>query len=247
VLLGFASVVTGDFALVELATMFAKVERRLAAADADSAVPLLAQSAVDLVPGAQLAGVTIGRGGRFTTSGATDEAVRTVDQLQYEQGRGPCVDAIVQDTRFNAADLRTDPRWPRFGHAAYETTGIVSMLSFRLFFEDPHREVLAGLNMYSRVTAAFDEASEAVGLLLATHGALAVARSLALDQAQGLAAALQSNRDIGVAIGILMAQYKLTKQQSFDLLRVASQHGHRKLHDIALDVIDTGTLELPPR
>jgi AmiR/NasT family two-component response regulator len=66
------------------------------------------------------------------------------------------------------------------------------------------------------------------------------------EQVQHLERALQSNRGIGIAIGVLMNQYKITKEQAFDLLRLASQHGHRKLVDVALDVTETGTLELPP-
>ena len=41
----------------------------------------------------------------------------------------------------------------------------------------------------------------------------------------------------------------LTQRRAVDLLRIASQHTNRRLHDIALDVADTGTLEgvLPQR
>ena len=42
-----------------------------------------------------------------------------------------------------------------------------------------------------------------------------------------------------------MHQHKITQQQAFDLLRIASQHTHRKLVDIATEVAETGTLELP--
>ena len=45
--------------------------------------------------------------------------------------------------------------------------------------------------------------------------------------------------------GILMASYKTTEQQAFDLLRIASQTTHRKLADIAEDVLLTGTLDVP--
>jgi len=65
-------------------------------------------------------------------------------------------------------------------------------------------------------------------------------------QADHLRIALTTNRRIGTAIGILMAGRKLTVDQAFDVLREASQHGHRKLHDIAGEVIDTGTIEVPP-
>ncbi|MEO7261434.1 MAG: ANTAR domain-containing protein [Jatrophihabitantaceae bacterium] len=73
------------------------------------------------------------------------------------------------------------------------------------------------------------------------EAALAVER----DKAVNLQLALESSREIGQAIGILMATYKVTSQQGFDLLRTASQHTHRKLREVATDVCDTGMLVLP--
>lgn len=64
-------------------------------------------------------------------------------------------------------------------------------------------------------------------------------------QADNLRLALATNRRIAMAMGIIMTGHKLTSDHAFDLLRRVSQHSHRKLHDIALDVIDTGVLELP--
>ena len=43
------------------------------------------------------------------------------------------------------------------------------------------------------------------------------------------------------------ARYNFTRSQAFDLLRVASQHTNRKLAEIATEVGDTGTLDLPGR
>ncbi|HEX8082592.1 MAG TPA: ANTAR domain-containing protein [Jatrophihabitans sp.] len=60
-----------------------------------------------------------------------------------------------------------------------------------------------------------------------------------------LGVALTTNRQIGIAIGIIMANHKLTGDHAFDLLRRVSQHSHRKIHDIAVDVVDAGVLELP--
>ncbi len=48
-----------------------------------------------------------------------------------------------------------------------------------------------------------------------------------------------------MAMGVVMATYKVTRDQAFDLLRVASQNSNRKLADIATEVIDTGALSLP--
>jgi AmiR/NasT family two-component response regulator len=59
---------------------------------------------------------------------------------------------------------------------------------------------------------------------------------------ENLETALHSNRRIGMAIGILMAVRKVTDAEAFGLLRKLSQQSHRKLAEIAEDVIFTGDL-----
>lgn len=104
--------------------------------------------------------------------------------------------------------------------------------------------VIAGLNIYSHAPGAFDEHARAIGLVLATHGGLLMNASLADDRARNLKLALESNREIGVAIGVLMHEHRLSREQAFDVLRAASQDSNRKLADIALEVGDTGTLNI---
>ena len=54
--------------------------------------------------------------------------------------------------------------------------------------------------------------------------------------------ALESNRRISMAVGMLMCRYQMTNQQAFAALRRASQNAHRKLNDIAESVLHTGQL-----
>jgi anti-anti-sigma factor len=239
--------VSEQFSPLRFAVSFADIGHQLdSLEDEKSALDAITAMATRTVPGADYAGITIGRSGStFVTVGATAELVNTVDQIQYDLGGGPCVDAIVENTTFNAPDLRVDPRWPEFGHRAVEITGIISMLSLRLYSETDHG-MIAGLNMYSRSAEAFDESSEAIAVLLATHGALAVGKATAQAKAANLLQALKTNREIGIAIGILMGLHKLTREQAFDLLRIASQHTHRKISDIAGEVADTGALPEVP-
>lgn len=63
------------------------------------------------------------------------------------------------------------------------------------------------------------------------------------SKAANLELALQSNREIGAAIGVVMMTYKCTSEQAFDRLRRASQQGHRKLAAVAQDVTRTGMLD----
>jgi GAF domain-containing protein len=236
-----------EFSLSELSGVFDDIGSRLVSQDDPSQVlDLLVGQAVAWVPGADYAGVTVGGlGGRFTTVAATDEIVLAADGIQYELGSGPCVDAVLKQTIFNARDLRTDHRWPEFARRVVETTGITSMLSLRLYMEDD-RGMIAGLNTYSHQPAAFDEVSETIALLMATHGALAVSNAAAQQKVRNLERALQTRTEIGIAMGVLMALHKVTRDQAFDLLRIASQHAHRKLADIAHQVAETGALPTIP-
>ncbi len=80
--------------------------------------------------------------------------------------------------------------------------------------------------------------------VLDTESRLAKAQT----QVVNLEIALGSNRDIGTAIGILMNSHLVTQDEAFTMLRLASQHSHRKLREVANDVIFTGALvPLPPR
>lgn len=228
---------------VDLSAMFAAIGDELLVRDNGTAVmEALVQQAVQRVDGADYAGVTVGRtGAPFQTVAATHDRVRVSDSIQYELGAGPCVDALVAASPYNAGDLRRDQRWPEFGRRSVEQTGIVSMLSIR-FYVESDRGLIAGLNMYSHQVDAFDEHSEMVAHLLATHGALALGKATAEEKSRNLQRALETSREIGTAMGILMAQEKITREQAFDLLRIASQHTHRKLAAIAAEVADTGLL-----
>ena len=108
-------------------------------------------------------------------------------------------------------------------------------------------EFIASLNIYSDQRAAFDDHAVGMGLVLATHAALILSETIARDRADNLRQALESNREIGVAVGVLMHQHRITREQAFDLLRVASQDTNRKLVDVAADVADTGVLTIRRR
>jgi hypothetical protein len=61
-------------------------------------------------------------------------------------------------------------------------------------------------------------------------------------QVENLKRALENSRKIGAAIGILMASTKLTEDAAFDLLVHVSRNTHRKLREVAEEVVLTGSL-----
>jgi hypothetical protein len=227
-----------------LAVRFADLARELAGrATENDTWAAIVKAALRSIPGAEHAGITLLRGGKFTTAAPSGDLPRRVDAIQYELSSGPCVDAILQQTVFRTGDLSEDPRWPEFGVRAARELGVYSMLAFRLYLEDD--DSIGSLNLYATRREAFDSTAELTGGIIATHAAVAMTGAWHRSQAEHLQLAVESNRQIGVAMGVLMSQERVTRQQAFDLLRIASQHTHRKLADIALDVAETGVLEYP--
>jgi transcriptional regulator with GAF, ATPase, and Fis domain len=214
------------------------------ARDLDQVFRAIVDLAVGTVAGAEHAGVTRLRRGTFETPAATGPLPRQVDAIQYELGSGPCVDAVLDGAVYRSGDLANDTRWPEFGKRAATETGVKSMIAIRFYLE--HDDTLAGLNLYSTQPDAFDDQGAQTTVVLATHAAVAMVAAQRKDQITNLNQALEASREIGIGMGVLMAKQLLTRDQAFDLLRIASQHTHRKLRDIARDVADTGALDLPP-
>ena len=226
---------------VALAEAMRSLTQRAADDPRLSPFDLLVRSTVDQVPGATSASITVRLGELYRTAASTSDTATRADLLQYEIGFGPAIEVVRDDHFIRSDDVTLDGRWGALGLRAHEETGVASALSFRLTLLSDSAAI-AALNLYSEVRGAFDETSVSIGLVLATHGSMLVTAMLARDRADNLMRALESNRDIGVAMGILMQRHRLTREQAFDILRTASQHTNRKLADIATEVADTGLL-----
>ena len=78
------------------------------------------------------------------------------------------------------------------------------------------------------------------------HDQMNQLRDLAIGEAETtvgqLRQALQTNRTIGTAVGIVMAGYQLDQQRAFQVLVRTSQQNNRKLQDVAAEVVRTGSL-----
>ncbi|MBP2384242.1 ANTAR domain-containing protein [Brachybacterium sacelli] len=107
------------------------------------------------------------------------------------------------------------------------------MLAFQLYVENDN---LGALNLFSTRASAFTDESEHVGLLFATHAAIAFAATQKHDQ---MHRALAGRDVIGQAKGILMERYGVTAEQAFLVLARISQENSTKLHDVATGLVST--------
>src|ERR1700761_9371707 len=128
-------------------------------------------SVVELMPGADVAGVLlVKKGGTFESLAETDSVVAKLDKLQHDFSEGPCAEAALQDTIVRSDDLRSEPRWPQFAPAAVEL-GVLSGLSFKLYTAD---RIAGALNVFSHRADVWDTDAETTGALLAAHAATAI-------------------------------------------------------------------------
>jgi GAF domain-containing protein len=188
----------------------------------------------DMVPGADEATITMVRTDRHCYSAAATSAFASdFDVLQDETGEGPCLDAIWQQETVRVDDLGTDPRWPVLGPRAAER-GIHSMLCLQLFV---HRDTLGALDLLAHAPSAFTDESEHVGLLLASHAAIAAADAHHFEH---VTSALVNRDVIGQAKGILMERFKITADQAFEVMAKVSQDTNRKVAAVAEELARTG-------
>jgi hypothetical protein len=194
--------------------------------------------AVPTVPGVDAASVSlvVHHGKQLQATGAGPPAVRAADQVQYEHGGGPCLQAIR--TGQEVAVSLPAPQWAAFSAAA-GALGFASVRSLPLRVRD---KTLGALNLYSLSGHSPDGYALTAARALAGQAAVVLVNASTLMSARlanrHLLDALESRDVIGQAKGILMARHGMSADQAFDDLRQASQRNGRKLRDVAADVVD---------
>ncbi len=168
----------------------------------------------------------------------SDEVGGLLAGVQSRAGEGPCLEAVERNDVVQVPDLDADTRWPVFARHALEL-GVRSLVSVRSVVS-PSGQV--ALTFYADRADAFTADDVRSATLLGSFAGLTLETERQRERAANLEIALESNRHIGTAIGILMAREVLTADQAFQRLREASQRQHRKLREVAEDVARTGEL-----
>lgn len=207
-----------------------------AGADSGSIHQALVDASVRLVEGCDRASLLVRTRDRFVTAASTDDIARRIDQIELEIGEGPCVDAIVDEAYQHDPDL-TDARtpWPRFTERIVAETPVRSAIGYRLFLDG---DKVGALNLFSDTPGGLTSKSADVGAVIASFASVALMAIRAREQAATLRQGLQSNREIGKAVGLLMAAHHISGQEAFELLRNTSQELNMKLAHVASQVIE---------
>jgi GAF domain-containing protein len=198
----------------------------------------VATYAVQAIPGADGAGLTLLENDRASTIVATATFVTQVDDIQYALGQGPCISAAAEAVTMMSGSLGSDPRWTRFG-GRVARLGVHSVVSLPLITPDG---VVGAMNVYAHAKNVFDDRAAELGEIFALPAAIAVQNAHVLAQARRLAerlqVALETRGVIDRAIGIMMSRSGGTESDAMERLRTLSQHEHRKLIEVARQVVD---------
>jgi transcriptional regulator with GAF, ATPase, and Fis domain len=199
---------------------------------AAQAVRALTVGAVEAIPGADYASITIRhRDGRLETVAASDPLIEELDARQYELREGPCyATAAGRETIAVSFDMERDDRWPRYGPIA-AAAGVHAQMGV-LLAEDASTRT--ALNVYAARPHDFDEASVEVAELFASHAAVAMGYVTAV---RTLGEAVTTRQVIGEAVGVVMERYQIDDERAFQFLVRTSQHSNVKLREVAAQIV----------
>ncbi len=195
----------------------------------------IVSAAPRLVTGCDHASLMLRNGGAFTTVAASDDVARQIDGFERELGEGPCLDAIVDESVFHDADLTDGSPWPRLTERVMAETSVRGMAGFRLRAGE---QKTGALNLFSDTAGGLTAEAVDQGIVLAAFITVALVASHERKAAETLKAGLQSNREIGKAMGLMMAFHKITDDEAFEMLRKASQDMNIKLSEVARQVVE---------
>jgi GAF domain-containing protein len=194
----------------------------------------LTESAARSVPGARYAGITVAdRDGTVHSATSTGRYPALLDTIQQVHREGPCLSAAWEQHVIRIDDLTRDERWPAYSREAVEQTPIRSIVSYQLFKE---HQMMGALNLCAEQPDVFDDDAVELGLIFATHTALAWKLVRREEQFRS---ALGSRDIIGQAKGMLMERFKIDAVQAFELLKRLSQGSNRQLATVARELVES--------
>ncbi|GAA1748125.1 GAF and ANTAR domain-containing protein [Kocuria aegyptia] len=228
--------------LAEIDRVLTSLGRRRGTVSGGAAVAAIAQAAVHHVRGARWASVSVAGRGQFRTLVATGPMAAEADALQRSTGQGPVADPGLEGAVHLIEDLARDRRWPVFAAQAAQRLDVASLLAYRMPLPEEPGTVV-GLTLYSDAVEAFGAPALWTGSVLASHAVAALSADHHHRRAERL---VGTAREVGTAVGVLMARYGISRDEALHLLRAAAQDSRRSMAEVATEVVDTETRRLPP-
>ncbi|WP_418190776.1 ANTAR domain-containing protein [Amycolatopsis albispora] len=204
--------------------------------NADEMGPVLqavCEQVIRVVPGADIASITLRAGSGYETAASTDERASAIDGKQYEQGDGPCLRAMETGKVIRVEVETAVEMWPEFTAVARDL-GVGSYLASPLTVAS---DFVGAINLFGFGGHGFRELDEKYLEMYTVMVETTVRGTHRYLQAKEhitqLRRAMESRAVIEQAKGILMAARGITADQAFQELVDRSQHENVKLHTVA--------------
>jgi transcriptional regulator with GAF, ATPase, and Fis domain len=218
------------------ATLFARLAGTVYASAAfDEVYQAICSAAPRLVSGCDRASLMLLANGRSVTAASTDETARHIDSLERQTGEGPCVDAIAVEAAELVSEISVSSPWPALSAQVLAQTPVRGAAAFRLVVDG---RKLGALNLFSDTAGALTPTSADQGAVLAAFASVALSAVTHRQRADSLQQGLESNREIGQAVGLLRAFYKISSEEALERLRRTSQDLNIKMSEVARQVVE---------
>lgn len=182
-------------------------------------------------------GITLTRRKRPTAHASSEPSAQSMDEMQNTLGEGPCLTALTERRTVLAPDLDDENRWPRFVQSA-AGHGVRSILGIPL---PPEGDTQAVLNLCAKRPNAFSQEDISSAERFARQASPAFRLALRIaelkDTNQNLSAALAHRMTIDMALGVVMAQNRCSRDAAFKILERAANTRNAKLRDVAASIV----------
>jgi hypothetical protein len=209
------------------------------ASTVDEQLVLIAQLAADRIAAVDYASVTAVREENYTTVAASSELAVAVDDAQYADQAGPCLEPLHTGTPAPVPDIAATMAWPGFRDQAFKI-GLRASVSVPLFAGSG--EPVAVLNLYGHDAAAMAPLTESVWNVYkpnpaAGGGEVADLEAGAAELMAGLAEALAVRATIQQAVGVIMARQAVGALDAYLSLRALAAETGSSLTTMAAALI----------
>jgi GAF domain-containing protein len=168
---------------------------------------------------------------------STDGRANVLESVQESAGRGPCVQALVEDAVVVTSDVLSDPRWADIGQHLAEN-GVRSIFGAPIHLAGAP---LGSLNVYKTTVHDWDESERQA---LAAFDRLVerlITTSLILERTEVVAGqlqeALRARVEIERAVGIVMVLEDLDAIDAFEHLRRIARSSRQPVREIVSNII----------
>lgn len=200
---------------------------------------VVAQLAASLIDAIDHVSVTTRSAGGYATAAASSDVATAVDEAQYHDMAGPCLEALDADYPAAVPDIAAVMTWPRYRDTAARL-GLKASLSVPLFAGSG--TTIAALNLYSRDAGALTILTTAVWAAYDPDISETWSRD-ALDPggrelAAGIIGALGLRSMIQRAIDVLATSGDVSTERAYLSLRTQAVEAGISLPDAAAHVIE---------